>query len=306
MTETLLIVDDDEFVCQVNETILSGVGYQVSLATDGQVAWEMIEKTPDQFDLILLDKHMPRMDGMEFLRLLKSHPLAREVPVIMLTGDRQQQDIVEGLNAGAYYYLTKPSSEAMLKQVVRNALDEFRQKGELRDLIGRHNLGLRGMTRAEFTLRTIQEAKSLAIVLADAGNDPGRTVNGYSELLINAVEHGNLGISYEEKSRLLSDGCWTEEVERRQRVLPYSERRVSILLARHREATVVTITDEGDGFDWRKYLVFDPERAFDLHGRGIAMSKAMSFDDIRYIGSGNTVITTVVAATANRKAGNDD
>lgn len=297
MTEKLLIVDDDEFICQVNQEILTEEGYQVRLAEDGLVAWQMIENEPDQFDLILLDKNMPRLDGMGFLKRLKSDARARDVPVIMLTGDNRQQDVVEGLNAGAYYYLTKPSPREMLKQVVRNALDDLLQKRELNALIGQHAMGLRSMTRAEFTLRTIEEAKSLAIVLADASRDPSRTVNGYSELLLNAIEHGNLGITYEEKSRLLREGNWVEEIERRQRLPLYSERKVFVLLSRLGNAYTVTITDEGDGFDWSKYLEFDAIRAYDLHGRGIAMSKAFSFDDMRYSGCGNTVTTTVVPAT---------
>ncbi len=58
-------------------------------------------------------------------------------------------------------------------------------------------------------------------------------------------------------------------------------------------ACVVTITDQGHGFDWRKYIGFDPDRAFDLHGRGIAMSKIMSFDNLEYQGNGNSVVTSV-------------
>jgi hypothetical protein len=52
------------------------------------------------------------------------------------------------------------------------------------------------------------------------------------------------------------------------------------------------IADQGDGFDWQKYLEISPERAFDPHGRGVAMSRMMSFDTLEYIGSGNRVIAT--------------
>jgi hypothetical protein len=55
----------------------------------------------------------------------------------------------------------------------------------------------------------------------------------------------------------------------------------------------VTIIDQGDGFNWQPYLEFSPERAFDLHGRGVAMSKAASFDSLEYQGNGNTVVTRV-------------
>jgi hypothetical protein len=51
----------------------------------------------------------------------------------------------------------------------------------------------------------------------------------------------------------------------------------------------MTVQDEGVGFDWEKYLQFDPERAFDPHGRGIALANKMSFDSLTYLGNGNTV-----------------
>ena len=52
--------------------------------------------------------------------------------------------------------------------------------------------------------------------------------------------------------------------------------------------------DEGDGFDWEKYLSFDAERAFDTHGRGIAMASKLSFSSIEYHGKGNELTATIV------------
>lgn len=54
-----------------------------------------------------------------------------------------------------------------------------------------------------------------------------------------------------------------------------------------------TITDQGEGFDWRRFLNFDPERAFDPNGRGIAMARMMSFAEVEYQGKGNVVVATV-------------
>lgn len=294
MAERLLIVDDDEFIRSITQDILELDGYSVEVAEDGLVAWEKIQGDPSRFDLMLLDKKMPRLDGIALLKRIKSDDRFKELPVIMLTGDNQQQDIVEGLAAGAYYYLTKPSTEEVLKRVIKNALEEFRKKRELREMLGHQTKSLRILRRAEFGFRTLQEARGLALWLADASQDPGRTVNGYSELLINAVEHGNLGISYADKSQLLSEGRWEDEVESRLGNPVYAERVVKVSMQRTASACVVTIADQGGGFDWQGYVEFSPERAFDLHGRGIAMSKAMSFDGIEYLGNGNTVVTTVM------------
>jgi len=243
---------------------------------------------------VLLDKHMPRLDGISLLKRIKADVRFNDLPVIMLTGDNGQQDIIEGLAAGAYYYLTKPSTEEVLNRVIKNALNEWRQKRELSALIGQHKNNLNLMQRAEFRYRNLSEARDLALLLADASMDPARTLNGYSELLINAVEHGNLGISYAEKSALMSEGRWADEVEARLQHTDYSGHQVIVTLEKTANASRVTITDQGNGFDWQAYVEFSPERVFDLHGRGIAMSKAISFDSLDYLGNGNCVVTTVV------------
>jgi hypothetical protein len=69
---------------------------------------------------------------------------------------------------------------------------------------------------------------------------------------------------------------------------------VNVTLEKVANASRVTITDQGNGFDWQAYVEFSPERVFDLHGRGIAMSKVISFDSLEYLGKGNSVVTTVL------------
>ena len=303
MTAKLLIVDDDEIIRLVTQDDLQQCGYTVETAEDGLAAWEKIDRDPSRFDLMLLDKQMPRLDGISLLKRIKSDGRFKELPVIMLTSDSRQEDIIEGLAEGAFYYLTKPSAENVLQLVIKNALDEFRQKRELRALIGKQASNLNLLRRAEFCYRTLSEARDLALLLADASMAPERTINGYSELLINAVEHGNLGISYAEKGRLLSEGQWMEEVEARLQQPQYSAKAVNVTLEKTAAASIVTITDQGDGFNWQAYLEFSPERAFDLHGRGIAMSKATSFDDLEYLGNGSGVMATVFSRNAAMSTG---
>jgi hypothetical protein len=236
---------------------------------------------------------MPRLDGIALLKRMAADGRFSDLPVIMLTADNRQEDIVEGLAEGARYYLTKPSTAEVLTAVIKSVLAEYRQRRELRVLIGRQSGNLHLMRRGEFCCRTLEEARDLALLLADASMYPARTVSGYSELLVNAVEHGNLGISYAEKSRLLGEGRWLDEVEARLKLPEYAGRVVDVVLERTDAVCRVTITDQGRGFDWASYVDFSPDRVFDLNGRGIAMSRALSFDSLEYLGSGNSVVTTV-------------
>jgi DNA-binding response OmpR family regulator len=293
----ILLVDDDSFIQLVIGENLALLGYAVDIARDGMEAWGKINHNPTAYDLVLLDKVMPQMDGIALLKLIRADKNLSELPVIMLTGADRAEDIVEGLAAGAYYYLIKPATQEVLSRVVKNALEETKRKHELIDRIGQQKSNLRLLHHAVFSVRTLQEAKDLALLLADISMNPERTVSGYSELLINAVEHGNLGISYAEKSNLLAEGKWNEEIEQRLQSPLYADKQVEVTLDKAADALTVTITDQGQGFDWHRYLQFDPGRAFDLHGRGIAMSKVLSFDQLEYQGKGNSVVVTVQLKT---------
>lgn len=293
MTTKILLVDDDEFIRALTQEMLEQCGFEVEAAQDGLQAWQLIDAQPQRFDLMLLDKQMPKMDGIALLKKMKSTGRFSELPVILLTGANQQQDVLQGLSEGAAYYLTKPSSEEVLKLVIENVLGESRKKRELHALIGRQANNLNLIRRAEFRFRTLREARDLALLLADVSMDPDRTVNGYAELLINAVEHGNLGITYAEKSVLMTLDRWEAEVASRLASAQYSSCWVTVNLEKTSDSLIVAIADQGDGFDWHSYVEFSPERVFDLHGRGIAMSKAMSFDRLEYLANGSTVVTTV-------------
>lgn len=290
----LLLVDDDDFICSVMEAGLVQLGYQVEIANDGWLAWNKLQSVPNHYDLVLLDKNMPRMDGITLLKQLKSDPGLAKLPVVMLTGDHHPEEVAEGLAAGAFYYLIKPAAPQILDAVIINALEDRRRQEELREIVSHQESSHCLIRRGEFAYRTLAEARGLALLLASASQNASRTITGYSELLINAVEHGNLEIGYGEKSRLLAAGCWLEEIERRLSSPQYAARRVEVTLENSDQAFTVTITDQGPGFDWRRYLEFEPERAFDLHGRGIAMSKSFSFDRLEYRGNGNSVTAIVL------------
>ena len=294
MTAKILLVDDEEFIRDITADNLAVLGYSVETAEDGLAAWEKISQAPAGYDLILLDKNMPRMDGIALLKQLKADERMVELPVVMLTGAGHPEEVAEGLAIGAYYYLIKPAPTHVLESVIKNTLQDAQYRRELRTRLSQQKNGLLLVRRAEIVYRSLQEARDLALLLADASLDPLRTVTGYSELLVNAVEHGNLSISYQEKSQLLLAGRWLEEIESRLHSARYAERQVSVLLEKTPMDCVVTITDQGEGFDWQNYLAFSTERAFDLNGRGIAISKAISFDRLEYLGKGNVVKTTVL------------
>ncbi len=105
--------------------------------------------------------------------------------------------------------------------------------------------------------------------------------------MINAVEHGNLGIGYAEKGRLMINGGVTEEISRRARLPENIGKTVEIKFSKDGEKITVIIKDKGNGFDWRSFLEMNHDRAAAPNGRGVMMAKIMSFDSLYYNEAGN-------------------
>lgn len=102
----ILVVDDDELLRDLLEFKLRSRGYEVELAEDGEAGLTAASASPP--DLIVLDGMMPGLDGFQVLQRLSDSGETRDVPVIMLTARRQEQDVVAGLSLGAQDYLVKP------------------------------------------------------------------------------------------------------------------------------------------------------------------------------------------------------
>lgn len=103
MVSTILVVDDQSSVRRLLQEYLSEQGFRVIEATDGQMALYTTRR--DQPDLILLDIMMPKMDGYQFLHLLRKE---RQTPVIIITAREEETDAVLGLDLGADDYVVKP------------------------------------------------------------------------------------------------------------------------------------------------------------------------------------------------------
>jgi len=284
----LLAVDDEQMNLFVIEEALTDEGYQIDTALDGLEALEKM--ATNRYDMIVLDRMMPRLDGMGLLRRMKADPSWADVPVIMQTAAASQQDVREGLEAGAYYYLTKPYEPQALVTLVRNVLSDLAERARLVEATTQLNCVVNMLGHGEFTFHTLEEARELAAALSRLCKESDAAGLGLSELLINAVEHGNLGITYAEKSILRKEMRWEDEVERRLASADFGRRRARVAMRRDGDEIEFTIRDEGAGFDWTKYLEMDPDRAFDMNGRGIAMARMLGFSNLEYQGTGSTVV----------------
>ncbi len=172
----ILVVDDDPQIRRVMRVTLTGQGYEVDDAKNGEAA---LERLRDQrFDLVLLDMNMPGMDGLETCRAIRGQS---EVGIIMLTVRDTESDKVDALDAGADDYVTKPYNAPELLARIRAAL---RRTPSMQEPSGRVTIG---SVEVDFAARQITA--------------PGRTLRltpKEFELLRYLVAHANKTVSHRE------------------------------------------------------------------------------------------------------------
>lgn len=288
----ILAVDDEEDGRAILSASLRKEGYCPLEAASGTEAWAHLEAHPD-IAVALVDRWMPEMDGIALLRKIKADARFKSIPVIMQTAAISRKEVQEAMEAGAYHYLPKPFSREVLLAIVQSALTDGAWHSEILDEVRKHRHIPALLTQGVFRFRTLEEAKNAASFVANCFPDPERVAPGFMELAVNAVEHGNLGISYEEKRALIAEGRWEQEIARRLALPEYAGREATLTLERQGKEIRVCIRDTGSGFDWEHYLDIDHSRVFEPHGRGIAMSRLMCFDRMEYTPPGNAVTCAV-------------
>lgn len=158
--------------------------------------------------------------------------------------------------------------------------------------VRRHKGSSRLINKSEFKFATISEAKNLAYFIANGFPNPDLAIYGLTELMLNAIEHGNLGITYAEKKQLMLSGNLYDEIQRRLELRENKKKCVYLSYEETEDYIEVHIKDQGNGFDWQRYLYLSSERISDPNGRGIATAK-LSFTSMEYLGNGNEVVCKV-------------
>jgi DNA-binding response OmpR family regulator len=129
MTGTILVADDQAANRELLEELLAAQGNKVITVPDGAAAVEELSKT--QFDLVLLDVMMPRLNGFEACERIKNNPATYLIPVVLVTALSDKQDRIEGIRAGADDFLTRPVDRIELLTRVRSLLALKQRTDEL-------------------------------------------------------------------------------------------------------------------------------------------------------------------------------
>ncbi len=185
----ILVVEDDEFVCNSLKWLLMDEGYAVEVTTDGRQALEVLSK--DSFDLVITDLMMPEVSGLEVLKEAKSR--SAETSVIVLTGYGTVEAAVSAMEQGAFDFLTKPCDDLEMKFKIVNALETKRLKDRVRELTERGARDAERLANVEKTLKGLCER-----IESEAGGEAGEKLSAALEGLKHVralLEEGQDGTS---------------------------------------------------------------------------------------------------------------
>ncbi len=129
MTGTILIADDSPNIREILQMNLETLGYRVVVAEDGERAMQQLQS--EKPDLMIVDVMMPKVNGFQICRKVKSNPATQTTPIILLTARSQQEDVFWGKDCGADEYLTKPFStkdiETTIARLLKRRQDQIAQ-----------------------------------------------------------------------------------------------------------------------------------------------------------------------------------
>jgi two-component system response regulator PilR (NtrC family) len=172
--EKILVVDDEQSLRDVLSIMLKRAGYTVTTVADGEEAIELLNK--EIFDLVITDLRMPKVDGMEVLKAVKS--ASPETVVLIVTAFATADSAVEAMKQGAYDYLTKPFQVDEVQLIIRNALEkrrlttenillkrEMASQSSFAQLVGQSE----AMQKVFEVVRKVADSKSTVLICGESG-----------------------------------------------------------------------------------------------------------------------------------------
>lgn len=284
----ILIIESDFISRSYLRELFSYYGYQCRTAYNAADGLDVyMSQNPD---VVVCGMFLPGMSGLEFLSRIRKTD--SRTAVILISSKSSENLAIKAFRLGANDFLKKPVQDQDIIPILKRIQEQIDQKPKPFDY-GQVEEG-----KVVFSFNTEIDAPSNIVrrLINELDHDFFSEDDmisieiGLSELVTNAVEHGNLNITYQEKTEALDTNSLNELYESRISDSRFSGRIVTVTYEFNAEECRWTIADEGDGFDLSK--VPDPtsqENIGGLHGRGIFMTK-LFFDSLDYIGNGNQCV----------------
>ena len=282
----VLVVDDQEILRRVLCKYLLKEGFEPIEASQGEQAIDLYRATRPA--VVLSDIMMPKMDGLALLKRIKE--IDNQAVVVLMTGYGSEEILMEALRGGATHYFKKPFNFQELVDFLSQVI-EHRREADVAPFYSSH---LVAETKS-FVFETcntdihpIINQVSLHLKNIVTDSDIVNLKVGIEEIITNAIEHGNLGITFEMKSEAIEGGTWGRLLESKLNEDGNSHKRVHVESALDTHLFTITIRDEGKGFDWRSLPEVSAGSLLTFNGRGIFLTK-IYFDEVLFNAVGNEV-----------------
>ncbi|MBN2532304.1 MAG: response regulator [Spirochaetales bacterium] len=285
-TNRILVVDDEEILRNLIVKFMKKEGYEPIEASDGKSAIELYRITNPQ--VVLSDVRMPGMDGITLLQKVKS--IDPQAIFILMTGYGDEETVLEALRAGATNFFKKPFNFKEVSDVINSVI--------------RHKMMID--VSPFYSESLVEETKKFEIVTENANILPvinqigihlknlfpeSDIINlkiGIEEMITNAIEHGNLRITFDEKSDALTKGRLGKLIRERMKENNNGEKKVYVQSKLSSTELEIVIIDEGEGFNWRTLPDPEDDNFLNYHGRGIFLTRIF-YDQVLFNEEGNQV-----------------
>ena len=286
---SVMVVDDDYHVRTVVSAHLRRSGFVVVEADGAEEAIESYDSVKPA--VVLTDVVMPNTTGLELLKTLKSKD--RNAVVILMSGHGTEAVLLDALSGGATGFFAKPFDHQELASFIRTVIRQSREPS-VQHLLTKHIISERkqfemGIEQSSIAPIVDQITLNLAHLVPES--DLVNLRVGIHEMIDNAIEHGNLAISFEEKSTSIVEGTFSDLLLRRMNDDANKGKKIRIRSNLEPGTFQVEIEDEGDGFDWRSLPDPVAEALLSFNGRGVLLTK-IYFDEVAYNEKGNVVTLT--------------
>ncbi|MBF0275037.1 MAG: response regulator [Nitrospinae bacterium] len=286
---TILLAEDDHQNRLSLIELFEGEGYTVIPARNGSKAKDIYDERAEEIDCIVSDLDMPGLSGIEFARY---NSLNKHLPFVVSSGVLETDVAEELMEIGVRDFMVKPYDFDLIPAVIQKCIERF-NLANMTETVDQNTSG----NLSTITIPTCFEDMHMAVDWIEkkverfhAKQVAGHFASSISELLTNAYEHGNLGITECEKKELMRQGTFHDEVLKRERNCK-AKIKIDVLAFKHK--VTVKIYDEGEGFDYRKYVDLKKKEIEEKlalpNGRGIYLANYY-FDSITYKDKGATVI----------------
>lgn len=286
---TLLLVTEEEQTDLLLEKLRQSEELHTEIVYDPEAMLDLAGL--DHFDIVLIDMDIPGLNSSRIIRELKQ--IRSDQEFIVMTGDPNYEKVLMSIREGAMDFFIKPVDEMSITRILqthRYRVFRSRFASKIDRFISIKHVELSiptDVTLLSFTSNRLTEDIYHAGAIA-----PRQLYNlnlAIFEGLTNALEHGNLEISYEDKTRHIVDGNYMTRIRELCNDERFKNRMIHITYDINKDKVSISIRDEGDGFDVTNYLKkLDDRTNEDYHGRGIILIQK-TMDEVTFNETGNEV-----------------